>query len=206
MLAEIATALLGALIFAVAGVAGIAAAKAMMPHLEPLEDAPPPTLDVPPVALVVGAAVVGAALGFQTPPLDQLVITAVAVLCLTAIWFTDSQTGIIPDVFSLGPLAIVLVYGFFRHDLSPLFSAIVLFIPFAVLALISKGRGMGWGDAKLAALGGALLGVSNAVVAFVLASLVAALAAWLKHRRRNAPIAMGPYLVAAIAASLPFTS
>lgn len=63
---------------------------------------------------------------------------------------------------------------------------------------------MGWGDAKLAALGGALLGIGPATVAFVLASFVAALAAWLKYRKRNAQVAMGPYLVAAIAATLPF--
>ena len=144
-------------------------------------------------------------MGFRTPPLDQLVITAIVTVCLVAIWYCDAKTGIIPDVFTLVPLGLLVIYGFVQHDPMVLASAAIMFVPFAVLAFISKGRGMGWGDAKLAALGGALLGVSGATVAFVVASLAAALAAWLKYRSRNAPIALGPYLVAAIAASLPFT-
>jgi prepilin signal peptidase PulO-like enzyme (type II secretory pathway) len=201
---SIATALIGAIVFAAAAASGIAAANAMLPKLERLDDAPP-LVDFPPAALIVGAAVVGAAMGLRTPPLILLVITAIVVVGLIAAWYCDAKTGIIPDVFTLVPLALVVIFGLVQQQWMVLVSAVILFIPFAFLAFLSKGRGMGWGDAKLAALGGALLGVSTATVAFVLASFVAALAAWLKYRKRNAPIAMGPYLVAAIAASLPFT-
>jgi prepilin signal peptidase PulO-like enzyme (type II secretory pathway) len=203
-MAAIATALIGALIFGAAATCGIAAAKAMLPTLHRFDDAPP-AVDFPPAALLAGAVVLGAVLGFRMPPTDVFVLSAIVTICLVAVWYCDARTGIIPDVFTLVPLALVVGYGLIHRNPTALFSAVVLFLPFAILALVSKGRGMGWGDAKLAALGGALLGVSYAVVAFVLGSLVAALAAWLKYRKRNAPIAMGPYLVAAIAAFLPFS-
>jgi prepilin signal peptidase PulO-like enzyme (type II secretory pathway) len=203
MAVAIATALIGAMIFGAAATCGIVAAKAVLPKLHRFDDAPP-AVDFPPAALIGGAAVIGAAMGLRTPPLDLFVLTAIVVVALVAIWYCDAKTGIIPDLFTLVPLGIVVIYGLVQQQWMVPISAAILFLPFAILAFVSKGRGMGWGDAKLAALGGALLGVSTATVAFVVASLVAALAAWLKYRSRNAPIAMGPYLVAAIAASLPF--
>ena len=203
MAVSIATALIGAMIFGAAATCGIVAAKALLPSLHRFDDAPP-AVDFPPIALICGAIVIGAVMGARTPPMDLLVITVIAIVGLTAIWYCDAKTGLIPDVFTLVPLGIVVIYASIKQEWIVLISAVAMFLPFAVLALISRGRGMGWGDAKLAALGGALLGVSTATVAFVLASLVAALAAWLKYRTGRAPIAMGPYLVAAIAASLPF--
>lgn len=201
---SIATALIGAIIFAAAATCGIAAAKVILPKLHRFDDAPPAS-DFPPAALIIGAALVGAAMGLRTPPLILLAITAIVVVGLVAAWYCDAKVGIIPDVFTLVPLGLVVIYGLVQMQWMVLVSAVVMFLPFGILALVSKGRGMGWGDAKLAALGGALLGVATATVALVLASFVAALAAWLKYRKRNAPIAMGPYLVAAIAAALPFT-
>ena len=200
---EIASALIGAVILGAAATCGVAASQAILPRLPRFEDGPPAT-DVPPAALIAGAVVLGAIVGFRTPPLDQLALIAIVTIGLVGTWYCDARTGIIPDVFTLVPLALVVAYGLWQRQPMVLISALVLFVPFAILAFVSKGRGMGWGDAKLAALGGALLGVSTATLAFVLASLVAAVAAWVKHRSRNAPIAMGPYLVAAIAASLPF--
>lgn len=203
MAVAIASALIGAMIFAAAATCGIVAAKAILPTLHRFDDAPP-AVDFPPAALIGGAAVIGAIMGLRTPPMDLLIVTAIVVVGLVAVWYCDARTGIIPDVFTLVPLGLVVGYGLLQQQWMVLASAAIMFIPFAILAFVSKGRGMGWGDAKLAALGGALLGVSTATVAFVLASLVAALVAWLKYRKRNAPIAMGPYLVAAMAAALPF--
>lgn len=200
----IASALIGAMIFGAAATCGIVAAKAILPQFHRFEDGPP-AVDFPPESLIGGAIVIGAVMGARMPPLVLLVITAIVIIALVAIWYCDAKIGIIPDLFTLVPLGLVVALGLMQQQWMVLVSAVVMFLPFAILAAVSKGRGMGWGDAKLAALGGALLGVSGAVVAFILASLVAALAAWLKFRTRNAPIAMGPYLVAAIAASLPFT-
>lgn len=203
MAAAFATALLGALICGAAGACGIFAANAVLPKLPRFEDAPP-AVDFPPAALIAGATLIGAVTGARTPSVDLLIVTAIVIVALVAIWYCDAKSGIIPDIFVLPALGIAVVDGLFHQQWMVLVATVVLFLPFAVLAAVSKGRGMGWGDAKLAALGGALLGIGPATTAFILASLVAALAAWLKYRKRNAPIAMGPYLVAAIAATLPF--
>jgi len=60
---------------------------------------------------------------------------------------------------------------------------------------------MGWGDVKLAALGGALVGMGGIALAVVLAS-AAAFAVGVTGGRARRPIAFGPYLAASIGASL----
>jgi prepilin signal peptidase PulO-like enzyme (type II secretory pathway) len=60
---------------------------------------------------------------------------------------------------------------------------------------------MGWGDVKLAALGGAVLGAGAALIAFAAACLVAVGVAWARGRGAE-PIAFAPYLVASIGAAL----
>jgi prepilin signal peptidase PulO-like enzyme (type II secretory pathway) len=106
--------------------------------------------------------------------------------------------GIIPDYFTLAPLALVAFYVLLHHAWFVGISAIVLFIPFALAALISHGRGMGWGDAKLVAFGGAVLGMQSALLGFALACFAATFVSVLRDRGKT-PVAFGPYLVAAIA-------
>jgi prepilin signal peptidase PulO-like enzyme (type II secretory pathway) len=77
-------------------------------------------------------------------------------------------------------------------------------IPFAVMAWRTKGLGLGWGDVKLVALGGALLGMQTAILAFALAAIAAIVVARVQ-RRTSEPLAFGPYLVAAIAVPLTMT-
>jgi prepilin signal peptidase PulO-like enzyme (type II secretory pathway) len=61
---------------------------------------------------------------------------------------------------------------------------------------------MGWGDVKLATLGGADLGLEASLVAFSLSCLAAAMYAYARGQK-DVPIAFAPYLVAAIAIALP---
>jgi prepilin signal peptidase PulO-like enzyme (type II secretory pathway) len=82
-----------------------------------------------------------------------------------------------------------------------LLAAIVPAIPFAIMAWRTKGLGLGWGDVKLVALGGALLGMQTAILAFALAAVAAILIARIQ-RRTSEPLAFGPYLVTAIALPL----
>jgi prepilin signal peptidase PulO-like enzyme (type II secretory pathway) len=201
MLGDLGTALIGALIFGAAGVSGTLVAAAVVPTLQRFEDGPKP-FEVHPAALVAGAAVLGAILGWRHVPTADFIVAALATICLTAIWYCDARTGIVPDFFTLIPLGALIVYGIVEHQPLMLVSAVVLFVPFALLAWYSKGVGMGWGDAKLAAFGGALLGIEMATVAFIAASFVAAAWTWLKYRQRNVPIAFAPYLVAAIAGGI----
>jgi prepilin signal peptidase PulO-like enzyme (type II secretory pathway) len=201
MLSSLITALVGALVFGAAGLGGIAAATALLPRLPRFEDGPP-QFDVPPAVLIAGAAVLGAIVGFQDLPIGHLVVAAIVVLCLVAIWYCDARTGIVPDLFTLPPLALLIVYQLLHQNPMVIASAAAVFAPFAILAALSKGQGMGWGDAKLAALGGAFLGLSTAAGAFIIASFVAGVVSWIRFRSRTAKIAFAPYLVAAIAVSL----
>jgi leader peptidase (prepilin peptidase)/N-methyltransferase len=139
--------------------------------------------------------------GLHHPAPLAVAILIVAVLSLTVCAATDVLAGMIPDFFTLGPLIVVLAVSAVRHDWAPLLGATFAFVPFAVLAVVSRGRGMGWGDVKLAALGGALVGVFGIGLAVSAASISAYVVGVATGRARQ-PIAFGPYLAASIGASL----
>jgi prepilin signal peptidase PulO-like enzyme (type II secretory pathway) len=121
---------------------------------------------------------------------------------LTAIWCVDVTRGIVPDALTLVPLAALVLAGLLTGRWYVLAAAAVPAIPFAYMAWRTKGMGIGWGDVKLVALGGALLGMQTAILAFALATAGAIVIAHLR-RQSSEPIAFAPYLVAAIA--LPLT-
>ena len=137
--------------------------------------------------------------GEARPPVEDVDV----VVALVDIFECDSRTGIVPDVFTLVPLAILIGDSLVLHQfVMPAISALVVFTPFAIAALVTRGHGMGWGDAKLAALGGALLGMFAATLSFGIASLAAVIVTSIKHRSKAVPVAFAPYLVGAIAVSM----
>lgn len=191
---------LGATFFALAGFIGVRLASLIQIE-EPFEDGPRPS-EPPVVWLIAGCAVVGAIVTGHAASSSQVVLLGILCSVLTAVWCTDVRYGIVPDVFTLVPLAVILLYALFTKQWIIIVSAIIPFIPFAIAAALSRGRGMGWGDVKLVALGGAVLGAQTAVFAFALSCLVAVLIAYVRGQK-SAPIAFAPYLVAAIASAMP---
>jgi prepilin signal peptidase PulO-like enzyme (type II secretory pathway) len=192
--------LLGAAIFAAAGAGGAVAAAALVPRLARFEDGPAP-VRVSAIGLIAGSALLGAFLAWRHAPPHIFAVAAFVTLVLVAVWYCDARTGIVPDLFTLAPLAALLSYEFFVHEGAlAVFWAAVVFAPFAIAALLSRGHGMGWGDAKLAAFGGAFLGIS-AFPAFGIASLVAVIVAAIRGKQ-DTPIAFAPYLCAAIAIAI----
>jgi prepilin signal peptidase PulO-like enzyme (type II secretory pathway) len=167
----------------------------------PLDDAPPPVRYRQWPFVVLGS-IVGAASAHDVATPEVLLI-AVVIGLLAACAAADLRCGIIPDRCSLGVLALVLIVSGFRHDWYPGIGAAVLAVAFACTALISRGRGMGWGDVKLAAAGGALLGPADAALAFAAAAMLAYALA-LRAGRASQPIAFGPYLAASTAIALAF--
>ena len=144
------------------------------------------------------AGVLASALGADVA---QLALIALAILALAACSAADLRCGQIPDACSLGGLALVVGLGAFAQDAAPALGALLIGVPFALAAAATRGRAIGWGDVKLAALGGALLGAPGATVAY----LLAALAAYVVARRTTGarrPIAFGPFLAASIAVTL----
>ncbi|HTV74818.1 MAG TPA: prepilin peptidase [Candidatus Acidoferrales bacterium] len=162
----------------------------------PFEDGPRPGKP-PVVALTAGAALLGAYMAYRGATPIELLFAGLLEAVLVAIWASDVSCGIIPDWFTIGPLLLATALRAAMHQWEFLFAALLVASPFAFAAAISKGRGMGWGDVKLAALGGVVLGIYPAMWAFFVASLVAVSVAWVRHRHAE-PIAFGPYLACAI--------
>lgn len=108
-------------------------------------------------------------------PAVSALTTLVAGALLILIGVYDVRHKIIPDVFVYLLSALGALSLFIRPDLSvavpdtvavlagPLFA-----LPFLVLSLVSSGRWMGLGDAKLALALGWLLGAGESVTAFLL--------------------------------------
>jgi prepilin signal peptidase PulO-like enzyme (type II secretory pathway) len=160
-------------------------------------DGPPPGR--PAIGIMIGAAALaGLCIGARGVALPELGMACVLTVALSGICYADVRYGLVPDVFTLGPLGAVLAGDALLHHWSAAAAAALVAGPFGIAARASRGRGMGWGDVKLVALGAAVLGAQPALLAFAVACFAAvALAA--ARGRRAAPIAFAPYLVAGIA-------
>lgn len=170
----------------------------------PFDDGPRP--GQPPVrTLLAGSFVIGMYLMSHGVPIPGLALGLLIVSALSAAWYSDVRCGIVPDYFTLVPLILVIAYHLVARDYIVLLSAIVPTLPFAYAAWKSKGLGMGWGDVKLVALGGALLGMNAAVLAFACACVIAVALTWARGRKKE-PIAFAPYLAGVIAVAFTIIS
>jgi leader peptidase (prepilin peptidase) / N-methyltransferase len=189
-----------ALLFAGAGWAGALAGELLCAGRAAYVDGPSPIL-IGRLPFALSGACIGLALALHGETPAHLVVLLVVAFALAGCAAADLRCGALPDALTLGPLALVVVAAAAAHDWAPAFGAALVALPFALAAIVSNNRGMGWGDVKLAALGGALLGVADAALAFMLSALVAYVVARRTTGLRR-PIAFGPYLAASIAASL----
>jgi prepilin signal peptidase PulO-like enzyme (type II secretory pathway) len=195
---------LGALLFSCAAIAGLVVAAALCARIEGYEDGPQP--GTPPiVALLAGAALIGGIAGAHAEP-GRLGLVAIVAGAFVAAWYCDVARGVVPDLFSLGPMAVIAAVAFLWHDPRMVVSALIVVVPFSIAAYLSRGRGMGWGDVKLAAVAGALLGASNALLALALAAFAAALGAKFRRDAAMQPLAFAPYLIGATALFTAFTA
>lgn len=190
-----------ALFFGSIAFIAVQASRAACNGVLPAPDGPPSS--TPPVAvLIVAAALLGGlvvALG-ATP--TQIGIAALVLFALVACWCSDVLCGILPDVFTLAPLGLLLVFALTQRNWGLIFSALVVFLPFAGAAAFSRGYGMGWGDAKLVAIVGAALGAPLAVFALFFGCAAAVIG----HRIAgwpSRPIALAPYIAAAAGIAIP---
>ncbi|GAC1419562.1 MAG: hypothetical protein NVSMB5_11520 [Candidatus Velthaea sp.] len=188
--------------FAGASVAwiGTICARALCRDIVPHEDGPAP-VEVRSRDFLLAGAVFGAIAGAHAWSPAHLAGAMLVATALATGAACDLRCGMLPDICTLGLVIPVLGFGAARHDWTPAFSAGIIAIPFAGVAALTRGRGMGWGDVKLAAAGAAVLGTGVALAAYVCAASVAYLIA----RRGGAPqrsIPFGPYLAGSIAVGL----
>jgi leader peptidase (prepilin peptidase)/N-methyltransferase len=180
--------------------AGVMAARTYWDDIAPLPDAPPRS-EPPTLAIVAVAVLLGVLCGLRGIPPTGLAVVALTVGLMSAIWCVDVRRGIVPDALTLIPLVVLVLANALMGRWFVTLAAIVPAVPFAIMAWRTKGQGLGWGDVKLAALGGALLGMQTAMLSFAIAALVAVAVAAIRRAGKQ-PIPFGPYLASAIALPL----
>lgn len=119
------------------------------------------------------------------------------------IFFADLEYGIIPDKIVFPTVAVVFLYLLINPlslIINHLFSGLGACLFFLILFLITKGRGMGFGDVKFAFLMGLILGFPNIIVSLYIAFLTGAIVGciliiWRKRRVSGTSIPFGPFLV-----------
>lgn len=130
---------------------------------------------------------------------------------LVVITFIDLDTFLIPDQLSLSLMWLGLFFSLFEVFITPqqaILGALVgylsLWLLFHVFKLLTGKEGMGYGDFKLLAAGGAWLGAEMLIVVLILASVSGLVIALLQYamRQGEAKIPFGPYLSIGILLSL----
>ncbi len=196
---------MGAGTLASAGFAGALLSRIVVADREPFDDGPVP-MRSPVAILVLACAVIGGVLAAHNVSPVQLALAAIVCLALVACWCSDATVGIVPDAFTIPPLLIILLFAIVDRQWWIIASSIITAVPFAAAAAFTKGHGLGWGDVKLAALGGAVLGAQVSVLVFAVASLAAVIVSRFRGVDKNEPIAFAPYLAAAIGVAIPIGS
>lgn len=132
---------------------------------------------------------------------------------LITITFIDLDTFLIPDQLSLSLLWLGLFFSLFEVFVTPqqaiigaLAGYLSLWLLFHVFKLLTGKEGMGYGDFKLLAAGGAWLGFEMLIVVLILASVSGLVIALIQKLagQGEAKIPFGPYLSIGIMLSLLF--
>lgn len=141
------------------------------------------------------------------------VAACLLVFLLIVITFIDLDTFLIPDQLSLSLLWLGLFFSLFDVFVSPnqaIIGALVgylsLWLLFHVFKLLAGKEGMGYGDFKLLAAGGAWLGFEMLIMVLILASVSGLFIAIIQKlaQKGETRIPFGPYLSMGIFLSLLF--
>lgn len=124
---------------------------------------------------------------------------------LIALFVSDFRYQTIPDEIVYPAMAISLLYPI-PYTLYPLPAALGASLFFLFLVWVTRGKGMGMGDVKLAGLMGLVLGFPGIIVALMLAFLTGAIAGVILvlvgKKRFGEHIPFGPFLTSATWVSL----
>jgi prepilin signal peptidase PulO-like enzyme (type II secretory pathway) len=134
--------------------------------------------------------------GWEYLALGMVVLTLMIFLSVF-----DYKYMILPDFAVVGLIisALILVFSDANKTILNLVSAVVAAGLLAFLNLITKGRGMGWGDVKLAVFMGLWLGYPKIVIATYIAFVVGAVVSLFlmigKQVTKKSLIPFGPFLI-----------
>lgn len=113
----------------------------------------------------------------------------------------DFKYMILPDFSTIILISSALIFWFLKQfgNLNYIFSSILSFGFLYFLYLVTKRKGMGFGDVKLAIFMGLLLGYPKVIVAFYIAFVVGAVVSLFliifKKAGRKTQIPFGPFLI-----------
>lgn len=132
--------------------------------------------------------------------------------CFLAIFMADFKYQIIPDIPMLvaGLASLLKILIDYRYtgmiDFSVFPSALGAGLFFLSLVLLTKRKGMGWGDVELAVLMGLILGFPKILIALFFSFLTGALLGVILiiegRKKLKSKIAFGPFLIAGLIFSL----
>ena len=127
------------------------------------------------------------------------------------IFVADVKYHLIPDSLQFVFLVLALCYHLVQAASwlmlgSFIVSGILVMLPILILYLITRGRGMGFGDVKLAFVIGFLLGTIPGWIAlyigFIAGSVVGVALLITKKKKLKSQIAFGPFLIIGIVLSV----
>lgn len=130
--------------------------------------------------------------------MSLLIITASSI----AIALIDWRHHIIPDELQLALFLGVVVYQFFTGNLqvSLVGHALIVALPILLLYLLTRGKGMGFGDVKMQMTLGLWLGLVpgflGLYIGFLAGALYGVILLLLRKAGRKSQIAFGPFLLA----------
>lgn len=139
---------------------------------------------------------------FAVAPSLFVIFLFIVLMCFIGIFFADQSYGIIPDEFIIVIVAATGISLFFYRPeliIEYFLTGLVSFLLFLGLHLVTRGKGMGFGDVKLAFAMGFFLGFPRIIVGFYTAFLSALLVALVlvflgRKKLKGGTIAFGPYL------------
>jgi len=156
------------------------------------------------IEVLTGLLTMSALLYFYTHNLTVVdgIIFLLIIYTFIVIFFIDLKFGIIPDILTLIILVLVSsrIYFISGPVVPNLISALGALLFFLSLFLITKGKGMGFGDVKLSFVLGLLLSYPLIVVSLYLSFLTGAAVSIIlvilkKKSFRGGIIPFGPFLV-----------
>ncbi len=129
-----------------------------------------------------------------------------------ALFFIDAERLIIPDILLFVFIIIsLLLHLVGQHSiLEYILSAVGAFVFFLILFLLTKGKGMGFGDVKFAGVLGFYLGFPHIITAlysaFLIGAVVAITLVVLKRKKlKGSIISFGPFMILGVLVAVLFS-
>ena len=146
-------------------------------------------------------------------PIYSVSFTIILFSLLIALFMTDLKYYLLPDKLMyplLGVSAIALLVYEPSQLITHIISAVLAAVFFVMLIVISRGKGMGWGDVMYGLFLGILLGHPGTIVALYIAFLTGAFISVIlllsKKKKFGQIIPFGPFLILGTVISLYFSN